>query len=102
MGLAHLARATPAVLALFHHQPARAVSAVQPEPAARHRPDATLEPPMNDRPAILVTGGAGYIGSHACRALEAAGYQPVVYDNLSTGHRSFVRGPLAIGDLNDK
>jgi UDP-glucose-4-epimerase GalE len=56
---------------------------------------------MNDRPAILVTGGAGYIGSHACRALEAGGYQPVVYDNLSTGHRHFVRGPLVIGDLLD-
>jgi UDP-glucose-4-epimerase GalE len=56
---------------------------------------------MNDRPAILVTGGAGYIGSHACLALEAAGYQPIVYDNLSTGHRHFVRGPLVIGDLLD-
>jgi UDP-glucose 4-epimerase len=57
---------------------------------------------MIDRPAILVTGGAGYIGAHACRALEAAGYQRIVYDNLSTGHRSFVRGPLVIGDLIDK
>src|ERR1700761_8943086 len=56
---------------------------------------------MTDRPAILVTGGAGYIGSHACRALEAAGYQPIVYDNLSTGHRHFVRGPLVVGDLLD-
>ena len=54
---------------------------------------------MTDRPAILVTGGAGYIGSHCCRALDAAGYQPVVYDNLSTGHRSFVRGALVAGDL---
>jgi UDP-glucose-4-epimerase GalE len=56
---------------------------------------------MNDRPVILVTGGAGYIGSHACRAIEAAGYQAVVYDNLSTGHRHFVRGPLLVGDLLD-
>src|SRR5215472_10244126 len=56
---------------------------------------------MSDRPSILVTGGAGYIGSHACRALEAAGYRPVVYDNLSTGHRHFVRGPLVVGDLLD-
>ena len=56
---------------------------------------------MTDRPTVLVTGGAGYIGSHACRALSAAGYQPVVYDNLSTGHRSFVAGPLVIGDLLD-
>ena len=57
---------------------------------------------MTDRPAILVTGGAGYIGAHACRSLEAAGFQPVVYDNLSTGHRGFVRGPLVIGNLIDK
>ena len=34
----------------------------------------------------LVTGGAGYIGSHTCKALAAAGYTPVVIDNLSTGH----------------
>jgi UDP-glucose-4-epimerase GalE len=57
---------------------------------------------MNDGPAILVTGGAGYIGSHCCRALVAAGYQPVVFDNFSTGHRSFVTGSLEVGDLMDK
>ncbi len=57
---------------------------------------------MNDRPAILVTGGAGYIGSHCCRALTAAGYHPVVFDNFSTGHRSFVSGSLVVGDLRDK
>jgi NAD dependent epimerase/dehydratase family len=57
---------------------------------------------MTDKPAVLVTGGAGYIGAHACRALEAAGYRPIVYDNLSTGHRSFVRGPLVVGNLIDK
>src|SRR3984885_738507 len=57
---------------------------------------------MNDRPAILVTGGAGYIGSHCCRALAAAGYHPVTYDNFSTGHRSFVTGSLVTGDLLDK
>ena len=56
----------------------------------------------SDRPNILVTGGAGYIGSHACRALAAAGYRPLVYDNLSTGHRSFVAGELVVGDLLDK
>src|SRR5580704_5511919 len=56
---------------------------------------------MTDRPAILVTGGAGYIGSHCCRALTAAGYHPVVYDNFSTGHRSFVTGSLVTGDLAD-
>ena len=57
---------------------------------------------MNDRPAILVTGGAGYIGSHCCRALTAAGYHPVVFDNFSTGHRHFVTGSLVTGDLADK
>ena len=57
---------------------------------------------MGDGPAILVTGGAGYIGSHGCRALRAAGYQPVVFDNFSTGHRSFVAGPLVAGDLTDR
>ena len=57
---------------------------------------------MSARPAILVTGGAGYIGSHCCRALDAAGYQPVVYDNFSTGHRGFVAGALVAGDIADK
>ena len=57
---------------------------------------------MSDRPAVLVTGGAGYIGSHACRALAAAGFRPIVYDNLSTGHRGFVSGTLVVGDLVDK
>jgi UDP-glucose-4-epimerase GalE len=57
---------------------------------------------MTDRPAILVTGGAGYIGSHCCRALAAAGYDPVVFDNFSTGHRSFVAGSLVLGDLKDR
>jgi len=57
---------------------------------------------MSGGPAILVTGGAGYIGSHACRALAAAGYQPVVYDNFSTGHRNFVTGSLMVGDILDR
>ena len=53
--------------------------------------------------AILVTGGAGYVGSHACKALAGAGYQPVVYDNLSRGHAGAVRwGPLVEGDLHDR
>jgi len=52
---------------------------------------------------ILVTGGAGYIGSHACKALFDAGYRPVVYDNLIYGHRWAVRwGPLEIGDVADR
>jgi UDP-glucose-4-epimerase GalE len=57
---------------------------------------------MNDRPSILVTGGAGYIGSHCCRALAAAGYHPVVFDNFSTGHPHFVTGSLVTGDLADQ
>lgn len=51
---------------------------------------------------VLVTGGAGYIGSHACKALAAAGYEPIVYDNLSRGHRWAVKwGPLEEGDIAD-
>lgn len=54
-------------------------------------------------PAILVTGGAGYIGSHACKRLAAAGYVPVTFDNLSRGHRDFVKwGPLERGDIRDQ
>jgi UDP-glucose-4-epimerase GalE len=52
--------------------------------------------------AILVTGGAGYVGAHACKALRHAGYTPVVLDNLSTGHKGFVRwGPFVPGDIRD-
>lgn len=52
---------------------------------------------------ILVTGGAGYIGSHACKALAAAGHTPVTYDNLSTGWAEAVRfGPFEQGDLRDR
>ena len=51
---------------------------------------------------IIITGGAGYIGSHTCKALSEAGYQPVVYDNLVNGHRDFVQwGPLEFGDIMD-
>lgn len=51
---------------------------------------------------ILVTGGAGYIGSHACKALHAAGYLPVTLDNMEYGHPWAVRwGPLIEGDLAD-
>lgn len=54
-------------------------------------------------PAVLVTGGAGYIGSHACQALKAAGFLPVTYDNLSHGFASLVRfGPLEKGDIRDR
>lgn len=51
---------------------------------------------------VLVTGGAGYIGSHTCKALAAVGLQPVCFDDLSGGHTALVRwGPLVVGDLRD-
>jgi UDP-arabinose 4-epimerase len=52
---------------------------------------------------VLVTGGAGYIGSHTCKALANAGFEPVVFDNLSAGHAGAVRwGPLVKGDTRDR
>ncbi len=52
---------------------------------------------------VLVTGGAGYIGSHACKCLAGAGYDPVTYDNLSTGWAEAVKfGPFEQGDLADR
>ncbi|XWN33152.1 MAG: UDP-glucose 4-epimerase GalE [Devosia sp.] len=51
---------------------------------------------------VLVVGGAGYIGAHVAKAVAAAGHRPVVYDNLSTGHKNAVRwGPFVEGDLAD-
>jgi UDP-glucose 4-epimerase len=51
---------------------------------------------------ILVTGGAGYIGSHTVKALKSAGFSPIIFDNFSTGHRSFIHDtPLIEGDLRD-
>jgi UDP-arabinose 4-epimerase len=51
---------------------------------------------------ILITGGAGYIGSHCAKALAAAGHEGVVFDNLLFGHREFVRwGPLIEGDIRN-
>ena len=56
-----------------------------------------------DKPTALVTGGAGYIGSHVCKALRRAGYHPVVLDNLQYGHEWAVKwGPLAKGDILDR
>jgi len=52
---------------------------------------------------ILITGGAGYIGSHACKSLALAGYEPIAYDNLSLGHRWAVKwGPFEEGDIADR
>jgi len=53
--------------------------------------------------AILVVGGAGYIGSHAARALRGSGYEVIIYDNLSTGHRRLAEGfELVEGDISDQ
>ena len=60
---------------------------------------------MNDSAnrTILVTGGAGYVGSHACKALASHGFRPVVLDNLAYGHEELVRwGPLERGDIADR
>ena len=54
------------------------------------------------RVRVLVTGGAGYVGCHVCKALAGAGYEPIVYDDLSRGSRSTVKwGPIEIGDISD-
>ena len=53
-------------------------------------------------PTIFVTGGAGYVGAHCCKAFAAAGWNVVTYDNLSRGWRDFVRwGRLIEGDIRD-
>lgn len=52
---------------------------------------------------ILVTGGAGYIGSHVCKRLASQGFEPIVFDSLENGHESFVKwGPLVQGDIRRK
>ncbi len=52
---------------------------------------------------MLVTGGAGYVGSHTCKALFNAGYLPVVYDSMERGHSWAVKwGPLEVGNLHDR
>ncbi len=51
---------------------------------------------------VLVTGGAGYLGAHACLVLAEAGFAPVAFDDLSNGHREHVQwGPLEVGDICD-
>jgi len=58
---------------------------------------------MSESEKILVTGGAGYIGSHTCKALSEAGYIPVTYDNLVYGHEYAVKyGPLEVGCIGDR
>src|SRR5579863_6754914 len=69
-------------------------------PFCRHHQDSVRAVTMSQ--SVLVTGGAGYIGSHACKALAQVGYIPVTYDNLSRGHRHAVKwGPLVEGDVGD-
>ncbi len=52
---------------------------------------------------ILVTGGAGYIGSHTCKILHQSGYHPIVYDNLSTGNKFALQwGDFEYGDIRDQ
>lgn len=52
---------------------------------------------------VLVTGGAGYVGSHACKLLASQGFEPVCFDSLANGYREAVRwGPLIEGDIRDK
>lgn len=58
---------------------------------------------MTDGRRVLVTGGAGYIGSHTAKALHTAGHLPITFDDLSNGHAEAVRwGPLVIGDVRDR
>jgi UDP-arabinose 4-epimerase len=62
-----------------------------------------MDKPNKTAKSILVTGGAGYIGAHACKALAEAGYTPVTYDNFVYGHPTAVRwGPLERGDIGDR
>jgi UDP-arabinose 4-epimerase len=62
-----------------------------------------IRKPFSMPRTVLVTGGAGYIGSHACKALAQAGCVPVAYDNLDRGHREMVKwGPFEKGDIGDK
>src|SRR5580765_2793353 len=63
---------------------------------------ATIGGSAADGAPVLVTGGAGYIGSHVCKALARAGFAPVAFDDLSMGHREAVRwGALVEGDLRE-
>ena len=61
---------------------------------------------VSGKPVVLVTGGGGYIGSHTVKALQAAGYRPVILDNMVYGHRDLVetvlKAELVEGDIGDR
>lgn len=58
---------------------------------------------MVNKKNILITGGAGYIGSQVCKEFKKKGYNPIAYDNLSTGNRKSIKwGPFVKGDIRDK
>ena len=51
---------------------------------------------------ILITGGAGYIGSHTAKVMFEEGFYPIIFDNLSNGHQSLIKwGTFIEGDIND-
>src|SRR2546426_5270514 len=78
------------------------MAATSTPPSTCVRSVSLTSPLAADARTVLVTGGAGYIGSHAAKALSQAGYQVVVYDNLMAGHREAVKyGPLVEGDIAD-
>jgi UDP-arabinose 4-epimerase len=82
--------------------PIAEVSALQRPPEPKRHAARQLEWNRTVK-RVLVTGGAGYIGSHTCKCLAARGIEPVVYDNLSRGHADAVRwGPLVQGDISDR
>ena len=61
-----------------------------------------MSPTLSPGAAVLVTGGAGYVGAHAAKAIAEAGYLPVVFDSFSSGYGEAVRwGPMVHGDIRD-
>src|SRR6185436_8491718 len=77
-----------------------AATSIPPGRCARSA--SATSPLAADARAVLVTGGAGYIGSHAAKALARAGYRVVVYDNLIAGHRKAAKfGDFVEGDIAD-
>src|SRR5204863_5956833 len=83
-------------------RPSSSTAATSIRPSRCTRSVSRISPLAADGRGVLVTGGAGYIGSHAAKALHRAGYRVVVYDNLVAGHREAVRyGELVEADISD-